>query len=84
MPSNIPYTLYRNHILLRDWGASYAVLDGQLDQLPKEAEDVTETILLFLTEISTILISSKTMKSTLKSTTDEFRNSKVDRPGVEC
>jgi hypothetical protein len=80
----VKHTLYRNHILLRDWGASYAVLDGQLDQLPKEAEDITETILLFLTEISTILISSKTMKSTLKSTTDEFRNSKVDRPGVEC
>jgi hypothetical protein len=80
----VKHTLYRNHILLRDWGASYAVLDGQLDQLPKEAEDITETILLFLTEISTILISSKTMKSTLKSITDEFRNSKVDRPGVEC
>jgi hypothetical protein len=80
----VKHTLYRNHILLRDWGASYGVLDGQLDQLPKEAEDITDTILLFLTEISTILISSKTMKSTLKSITDEFRNSKVDRPGVEC
>jgi hypothetical protein len=80
----VKHALYRNHILLRDWGASYAVLDGQLDQLPKEAEDITETILLFLTEISSILISSKTMKSTLKSMTDEFRNSKVDRPGVEC
>jgi hypothetical protein len=80
----VKHTLYRRQILSRDWGAFYAVLDGQLDQLPKEAEDINKTILLILTEIWTILISSKTMKSTLKSATDGFRNSKVNRSGVEC
>jgi hypothetical protein len=55
----VRHTLSRNHILLSDWGASYAVLDGQLDELPKEAENVTETVLSFLTEVSTILTNSK-------------------------
>jgi hypothetical protein len=58
----IKHTLRRNHILLHDWGAAYAVLDGQLDQLPKEAEDVIETVLSFLTEISTILVNSKILQ----------------------
>jgi hypothetical protein len=55
--------LYRNRILLSDWGAAYAVLDGQLDQLPKEAEDVIETVLSFLTEVSTILVNSKILQN---------------------
>jgi hypothetical protein len=79
----LKHTLYRNHILLRDWGASYAVLDGQLDQLPKEAEDVTETISSFLIEISTILIHSKNLQSIVQPMTNAIRNSKVNRSGVE-
>jgi hypothetical protein len=80
----IKHALYRNHILLRDWGTSYAVLDGQLDQLPKEAEDITETILSFLVEISTILIQSEILRTTFDIITDAIRNSKVDRSHVEC
>jgi hypothetical protein len=50
-------TLYRNYVLLRDWGISYSVLEGQLDQLPEEADDLVETLLSFLHEISQALRS---------------------------
>jgi len=51
--------LYRAHISLRDWGSAYGVLEGNLDGLPDEAGQVVEAILLFLSEISTILIRSE-------------------------
>jgi hypothetical protein len=56
---DIRHIIYRSHILLRDWGTSYGVSDGHLDQLPLEANDTTETILSFLIEILTILTNSK-------------------------
>jgi hypothetical protein len=47
--------LYRNYLLLRDWGISYSVLEGELDQLPEEADDLVETLLSFLHEIYEVL-----------------------------
>ncbi|KAH7092467.1 hypothetical protein FB567DRAFT_588744 [Paraphoma chrysanthemicola] len=48
--------LYRNYVLLRDWGMSYSVSQGQLDHLPSEAEDLIETICYFLNELVEILV----------------------------
>lgn len=53
--------LYRNYAFLRDWGSSYAVSKGQLDQLPEDAADVVETIVSFLLEISEVLVERKSM-----------------------
>lgn len=55
----VKQSLHRTHALLGDWGEAYDVMDGQLDQLPNEAKDLTETILAFLVEIITILEESK-------------------------
>jgi hypothetical protein len=56
---DVPESFYRNYILLRDWGSAYLVPEGQLDQLPKEASEVVETIAAFLGEISDILLQSE-------------------------
>ncbi|KAF2822665.1 hypothetical protein CC86DRAFT_81272 [Ophiobolus disseminans] len=48
--------LYRNHVLMYDWGMAYRVPEGQLDQLPDGADDLFETIHAFLLEISDILL----------------------------
>lgn len=53
--------LYRNYMLLREWGMAYGVPEGQLDQLPEDAEDLTETIFSFLLEISKLLVESKSL-----------------------
>lgn len=72
-------TLYRNCILLYEWGVAYSVDDGQLDQLPPEAKDMTDAVLSFLAEISTILIQSKAdLYMFLVSITKTARASKID------
>jgi hypothetical protein len=58
----VKLALYRNFLLLRDWGMSYSVLEGQLDQLPEE-DDLVETIVSFLLEISGILQRSKSQST---------------------
>ncbi|KAH8716762.1 hypothetical protein GQ44DRAFT_775894 [Phaeosphaeriaceae sp. PMI808] len=47
--------MYQDYLLLLEWGDSYFVEEGQLDQLPDAANEVFETIITFLKEISTIL-----------------------------
>lgn len=47
--------LRRSFKLLRVWGEAYSVSDGGLDHLTKDAGDVSDTVLLFLIEISSIL-----------------------------
>jgi hypothetical protein len=56
---NVKDTIYRDYVLLYDWGAAYAVREGQLDQLPEEASDLSTTILMFLDEIFIITNESK-------------------------
>lgn len=57
--------LRRNFKLLRNWGEAYSVPLGQLDQLAGDARETTDTILLFLIEISSILSRSKIRASVL-------------------
>lgn len=47
--------LTRNYHLLRGWGASYSVDESRLDRLGDNAKEMVDTILLFLTEICSIL-----------------------------
>jgi hypothetical protein len=56
---NVKDTIYRDYVLLYDWGAAYAVREGQLDQLPEEASDLSSTILMFLEEILIIINERK-------------------------
>jgi hypothetical protein len=51
--------LRRNIRLLRQWGEAYSVADGTLDHLAAETSDVSDTIVLFLVEIASILCQSK-------------------------